>query len=304
MTEYQHQPVLLKEALEYLQVKPGRIYLDATLGDGGHTQAILEKGASVIAIDQDPQALERASARLQSACPDINIKLDVKLPVTQVEAKTCLLIRSNFANLDQLINLPIDGILFDLGVSTLQILMPQRGFTFQSEGPLDMRMDPDLGVTAADLLMALSQKELTRLLLELGDETFAAKIARRIVKVRQRTPIVTTTQLADLVARIKPHSKIHPATKTFQALRMAVNQERYSLVEALPQALRLLKKQGRLVIISFHSGEDRLVKHFLKEQAESNNLEILTSKPVKPTVLEINQNHKARSAKLRAAAKQ
>jgi 16S rRNA (cytosine1402-N4)-methyltransferase len=304
MTEYQHQPVLLKEALEYLQVKPGRIYLDATLGDGGHTQAILEKGASVIAIDQDPQALERASARLQSACPDINIKLDVKLPVTQVEAKTCLLIRSNFANLDQLINLPIDGILFDLGVSTLQILMPQRGFTFQSEGPLDMRMDPDLGVTAADLLMALSQKELTRLLLELGDETFAAKIARRIVKVRQRTPIVTTTQLADLVARIKPHSKIHPATKTFQALRMAVNQERYSLTQALPQALRLLKKQGRLVIISFHSGEDRLVKHFLKEQAESNNLEILTSKPVKPTVLEINQNHKARSAKLRAAAKQ
>ena len=304
MTEYQHQPVLLKEALEYLQVKPGAIYLDATLGDGGHTQAILEKGASVIAIDQDPQALERASARLQSACPDINIKLDVKLPVTQVEAKTCLLIRSNFANLDQLINLPIDGILFDLGVSTLQILMPQRGFTFQSEGPLDMRMDPDLGVTAADLLMALSQKELTRLLLELGDETFAAKIARRIVKVRQRTPIVTTTQLADLVARIKPHGKIHPATKTFQALRMAVNQERYSLTQALPQALRLLKKQGRLVIISFHSGEDRLVKHFLKEQAESNNLEILTSKPVKPTVLEINQNHKARSAKLRAAAKQ
>lgn len=304
MTEYQHQPVLLKEALEYLQVKPGRIYLDATLGDGGHTQAILEKGASVIAIDQDPQALERASARLQSACPDINIKLDVKLPVTQVEAKTCLLIRSNFANLDQLVNLPVDGILFDLGVSTLQILMPQRGFTFQSEGPLDMRMDPDLGVTAADLLMALSQKELTRLLLELGDETFAAKIARRIVKVRQRTPIVTTTQLADLVARIKPHSKIHPATKTFQALRMAVNQERYSLTQALPQALRLLKKQGRLVIISFHSGEDRLVKHFLKEQAESNNLEILTSKPVKPTVLEINQNHKARSAKLRAAAKQ
>ena len=304
MTEYQHQPVLLKEALEYLQVKPGRIYLDATLGDGGHTQAILEKGASVIAIDQDPQALERASARLQSACPDINIKLDVMLPVTQVEAKTCLLIRSNFANLDQLINLPIDGILFDLGVSTLQILMPQRGFTFQSEGPLDMRMDPDLGVTAADLLMALSQKELTRLLLELGDETFAAKIARKIVKVRQRTPIVTTTQLADLVARIKPHGKIHPATKTFQALRMAVNQERYSLIEALPQALRLLKKQGRLVIISFHSGEDRLVKHFLKKQAESNNLEILTSKPVKPTVLEINQNHKARSAKLRAAAKQ
>ena len=304
MTEYQHQPVLLKEALEYLQVKPGAIYLDATLGDGGHTQAILEKGASVIAIDQDPQALERASARLQSACPDINIKLDVKLPVTQVEAKTCLLIRSNFANLDQLVNLPVDGILFDLGVSTLQILMPQRGFTFQSEGPLDMRMDPDLGVTAADLLMALSQKELTRLLFELGDETFAAKIARKIVKVRQRTPIVTTTQLADLVARIKPHDKIHPATKTFQALRMAVNQERYSLIEALPQALRLLKKQGRLVIISFHSGEDRLVKHFLKEQAESNNLEILTSKPVKPTVLEINQNHKARSAKLRAAAKQ
>ena len=304
MTEYQHQPVLLKEALQHLQVKPGGIYLDATLGDGGHTQAILENGASVIAIDQDPQALKRASARLQSACPDINIKLDVKLPVIQVEPKTCLLIRSNFANLDQLVNLPIDGILFDLGVSTLQILMPQRGFTFQSEGPLDMRMDPDLSVTAADLLMALSQKELARLLLELGDETFAAKIARKIVKVRQRTPIVTTTQLADLVARIKPHGKIHPATKTFQALRMAVNQERYSLTQALPQAIKLLKKQGRLVIISFHSGEDRLVKHFLKEQAESNKLEILTSKPVKPTVLEINNNHKARSAKLRAAAKQ
>ena len=303
MTEYQHQPVLLKEALQYLQIKPGGVYIDATLGDGGHTQAILKKGASVIAIDQDPQALERASARLQSACPDIDIRLDVKPPVTLVEAKTCLLIRSNFANLSQLVNLPVDGILFDLGVSTLQILMPQRGFTFQSEGPLDMRMDPDLNVTAADLLMALSQKELTRLLLELGDETYAAKIASKIVKVRQRTPIVTTTQLADLVARIKPHGKIHPATKTFQALRMAVNQERYSLTQALPQALKLLKKRGRLVIISFHSGEDRLVKHFLKEQADSNNLEILTPKPVKPTVLEINQNHKARSAKLRAATK-
>ena len=150
--------------------------------------------------------------------------------------------------------------------------MPQRGFTFQSEGPLDMRMDPDLGVTAADLLMA-PQKELTRLLLELGDETFAAKIARRIVKVRQRTPIVTTTQLADLVARIKPHSKIHPATKTFQALRMAVNQSATVSLRLFRRPLGCLKTRPTL-IISFHSGEDRLVKHFLKEQAESNNLEI------------------------------
>jgi len=303
MNQYQHRSVLLEEAIDFLNVKPEGIYLDATLGDGGHTQALLKKGAKVIAIDQDPEAISRAHDRLKATCPGINIKLDTGLPVTAMESSDCLIVRANFAQLAEVIKLKFNGILFDLGVSTVQILKPERGFTFQSDGPLDMRMDPELAVTAADLLQALSQKELTRLIMELGDEPYAAKIAKKIAITRQRTPIVSTFQLAELISRIKPHGKIHPATKTFQALRMAVNQERDSLRNALPAATNLLKKDGRLVIISFHSGEDRIVKHYLKEAADRQELQILTSKPIKPNELEINNNPRARSAKLRAAQK-
>lgn len=303
MTEYQHRTVLLEESLDLLDLKSGGLYLDATLGDGGHTQAMLEHGVKVVAIDQDPEAITRAEARLKAAFSNKKIVVANTDKITDLDGVDCLLVRTNFANIADVFQFKFDGILFDLGVSTVQILKPERGFTFQSEGPLDMRMDPDLAVTAADLLRALSQKELTRLISELGDEPYAALIAKKIVKARQLTPFTTTTQLAELIARLKPTGKIHPATKTFQALRMAVNQERDSLRTALPAAIELLKKGGRIAVISFHSGEDRIVKHFFKDQEQSGVLQILTSKPIEPTELEINNNIRSRSAKIRAAKK-
>lgn len=298
--EYQHKSVLLEESLDHLNLKKGGIYLDATLGDGGHTKAMLERGVKVISIDQDPEAIERSKNRLK----EYKIGINPALPITGLNDLDCLLVKTNFSRLEEIFNLKFDGILFDLGISTLQILKPERGFTFQEEGPLDMRMDPDLGVTAADLLNALGPKELTRLFEELSDETYAKKIAIKIVEARKVTPIKTTRQLAELISRIKPNlGKIHPATKVFQALRMAVNLERDSLSTALPQALELLKPGGRLVIISFHSGEDALIKHFLKKQEDNGQLKVLTKKPIKPTETEIFNNQRSRSAKLRSAQK-
>lgn len=291
---------MLKESLDLLNLKRGGTYLDATLGDGGHTLALLEQGVKVIAFDQDPEALERAKTRLK----DFKIGTNPALPIKALNDYDCLLVKTNFAYLEQVLDLKLDGILFDLGVSTLQILKPERGFTFLATGPLDMRMDPELGVTATDLLAALGEKELERLFLELGDETYAKKIAAKIVQMRKSQPITTTTQLADLIERIKPSTgKIHPATKVFQALRMAVNLERDSLRTALPAAVESLKPHGRLVVISFHSGEDVIVKHFLKAQEAEGQIKVLTKKPLTPTESELTKNIRSRSAKLRAAQK-
>lgn len=299
-----HRTVLPAEVMEYLAVKPEGWYLDATLGDGGHTLLIAQAGGRVWALDQDEEALARSEARLVNE----GLKPLVMDDFHAVTSDTRLVLtRGNFEHLAEYwkkLNLPpLDGILFDLGASTLQLTSDTRGFSFNSDSPLDMRMDRTSGVTARDLVNALSEKELTRLFGELGGEHSARTLAKAIVAARKSAPLATAKQLADLIARHKPGAgKLHPATKVFQALRMAVNRERPVLIAALTATLEILKPQGRLVLIAFHEGEDAIVKHFFKDQADLNRLHILTSKPVTPTAAEINHNPRARSAKLRAAS--
>lgn len=285
MLDHLHQSILVDEIISILKPTPKKIFIDATLGDGGHTQKLLEKGALIIGIDQDQDALNRATKRLNLPQPNF------------------ILIKDNFQNLTSICQKikfdSVDGILFDLGVSTHQLLEPKRGFSFV-EGPLDMRMDKKLGVTAADLVNGLTQKELADLFFTLGDERRARVYASRIATSRLKKPITTTKELADIIAFNSPRGKHHPATKVFQALRMAVNLEREVLQDTLPQAVSLLKKGGVLCVISFHSGEDRLVKDFLKVQT---NLKIINQKPIVPSPAEIKANPRSRSAKLRAAIK-
>lgn len=294
MTEY-HESVLLKEAIDYLNVRPGGKYIDATLGGGGHTQKILELGGKILAIDCDPEALKAASEYLSSACPSTYWQLA----------------QGNFAHLKKIAHehgfIKIDGILFDLGVSSYQLQTPARGFSFNLEGPLDMRMDPSLKVTAADLVNGLNRGELEELFLKLGDENYARRIAQAIIKARNVNPIKTCNELAEIIIKVKPRrgkfDRIHPATRCFQALRIAVNDELNNLREALPQALDILKPKGRLVVISFHSGEDKIVKHFFINEEKKERVRIITKKPIRPTPEEIEQNPRSHSAKLRVTEK-
>lgn len=284
-----HEPVLLKEVIEYLHIKPKEKYIDATIGGAGHSAAILEKGGKILGLDLDPEAIEAAKKYLLQACPNTSWQLA----------------QGNFAHLKKIAAKhnfsSVAGILFDLGVSRHQLEEGRRGFSFNSEAPLDMRMDPSLTVTAADLVNGLTQKELEELFFKLGDEHCSRQIATAICEIRQTKPITTCSQLAEVITKVRPRQgKLHPATRCFQALRMAVNDELNNLRAALPQAVELLKPEGRLVILSFHSGEDRIVKFFLKNQ---RNLEILTKKPIEPTREEIKNNPQSRSAKLRAAQK-
>jgi len=283
-----HQPVLLKEVISYLQVQPGEAYLDATIGGAGHSRAIIAAGGRVFGIDHDPQALKLARSRLEQACPGGFWQLEL----------------ANFKDLIQVFKgIKFKGILFDLGMSSDQLADSGRGFAFSQAGPLDMRMDPDLGVTAADLLKALSKRELTQLFKKFGQERLALKIAEAIIDQRQQQPIETSQQLAALIEGVYGgrRGKIHPATKVFQALRIVVNDELNNLTQALPAAVERLSPGGRLVVISFHGLEDRIVKQFLKT---NNQLTILTKKPIVPQVEEIEINPRSRSAKLRVAEKQ
>jgi 16S rRNA (cytosine1402-N4)-methyltransferase len=288
-----HEPVLLEETIDLLKVRKGKKYLDATLGGGGHAEAILKKGGQVLGCDCDPEALVFSRKRLVPACPP--------------SACSWKLVRGNFAHLKLIAQTAgfdqVAGILFDLGVSAHQLLTPGRGFSFTDDTCLDMRMDPSLGVTAADLLAALSQKELAQLLVKFGEEPQARKVAAEIVKKRRQKPIKTGRELASLVGQTlgRPRGKTHPATRVFQALRIAVNDELTSLRETLPQTSDLLEKGGRLVVISFHSLEDRIVKNFFKEADFQGILKILTKKPLVPDRNEIKENPASRSAKLRAA---
>ena len=288
MTEM-HLPVLLDEVIEFLAVKPGGKYLDATLGGGGHTQEIIRRGGQIFGIDQDPQAVKIARQRLHPT-----------------HAKVVL---GNFADLETIARehgfTAVDGILFDLGVASFQLDTAARGFSFQADAPLDMRMNPDLAVTAADLVNALGRKELTTLFTKLAQERLAAPIANAIVEFRRLRPITTTGQLAALVERIygRRRGKLHPATKVFLGLRIAVNDELNNLKAALPQAINLLQPDGRLVVISFHEGEDRIVKQFFKTLSLTHQGTILTKKPLSPDLEEIIANPRSRSAKLRAFIK-
>ncbi len=286
---YLHQPVLLHEAIDLLKVEKDNNYLDCTLGSAGHALEIVKKGGNLFGIDQDPQAIKRARNRLSHSC----LKAEFNLQV------------GNFNHLEELTSSfkvkSFNGILFDLGLSSDQLDDPKRGFSFLRDAPLDMRADQNLTVTATDLVNGLHQGELSKLLDTFGQETYHQAISHQIIKQRQVKPITTTIQLADLVSKVKRHrGKIHPATKTFQALRIAVNDELNNLKAALPKAVKLLKKNGRLVIISFHSLEDKIVKNFFKDNQQLN---ILTKKPITPTEEELTKNPRARSAKLRASEK-
>jgi len=284
-----HVPVLLKEAADLLAVKPSGRYIDATLGGGGHAQEIIRQGGQILGIDQDPEAIEFAQQRVHPTHAQV--------------------VLGNFANLESIAQehgfAPAAGIIFDLGASSWQLDTPERGFSFQADAPLDMRMSPDLAVTAADLVNGLGRKELYALFTKLAQERLARPIADAIVESRRIRPINTTRQLATLVERVygRRRDHLHPATKVFQALRIAVNDELNNLKAALPQALNLLGSRGVLIVISFHEGEDRIVKHQFKNWALDHQGIILTPKPIIPSVEEIRSNHRSRSAKLRAFKK-
>ncbi len=287
-----HDPVLLREVLEALGVQPGKWYLDCTLGDGGHSLEILRQGGKVVGIDVDPQSLERAGKRLKGA---------------GYSNQDFILIKGNFRDLKNLIFSQTDtveskfaGAIFDLGVSSLQLESPERGFSFTKMGPLDMRMDPTLQVRALDLVNALSRKELYELFTNLGEETYAWAMANVVVRTREVKPFTTTVQLAELVERVAGRrEKIHPATRVFQALRIAVNDELGAIEEGLNQIIDLLEKNGHIVVISFHSLEDRIVKNTFREWADKGLGKILTKKPLLPGEAEITKNPRSRSAKMR-----
>lgn len=288
-----HIPVMKRETIEALHVQPNHWYLDGTFGRGGHTREILDKGGKVVAFDLDHDAILHGQTTFAN----------------ELAAGNLILVHGNFAHLTRhLKEINKDahsfaGALFDLGMSSGQIDESGRGFTFQDDQPLDMRMNTDMGVTAADLVNALPEKHLKSLFWDCSQETFASAIAREIVRRREHEPIRTTRQLADLIARVKrphqQHSHLHPATKVFMALRMAVNTELDNLAVLLDQVLVWLEPQAYLVFLSFHEGEDRLVKHTLRDWEKANRGEVLTQKVETPSEQEIADNPRARSAKMR-----
>ncbi len=303
MAEVGHRPVLLAEVREAAQVRPGQRWIDGTFGRGGHTRALLEGGASVLALDRDEEA-EEAAAALQAQWPG---RLTFQRRNFE-ELKTCAH-EHGWSK--------VEGILLDLGVSSPQLETPARGFSFQADGALDMRMDRRGGPTAADLLNQWPEEELARLFYEHGGEREARRIARVLVARRARAPFRNTLDLADVVAGSIPRRRatgIHPATKVFQALRLAVNREPEALLAALPQAIEIMAPGATLAVISFHSGEDRVVKEFLRTRsapwletpAHPNTLpnpacHLRDVKRYLPTEEEIVRNPRARSARLRVA---
>jgi 16S rRNA (cytosine1402-N4)-methyltransferase len=304
---FQHQSVLLPEVLEALAINKDGIYVDATLGRGGHTQAILKQLSAkgkLIAIDKDPQAIKIVSEKLQD--PRI------------------LFFHDSFAQLEKIVkenNLQnkIDGILLDLGVSSPQLDDAQRGFSFLQDGPLDMRMDNSQGQSVADWLASAKETEIANVLFEYGEERFSRRIARAIVAERAEQAITTTGRLAAIVSQANPawEKNKHPATRSFQALRIFINQELTELKSVLEQAIRVLAKNGRLAVISFHSLEDRIVKRFIRQHSQgevlprevpvkAKQLQPLLKaigRGVKPTEDEIAHNPRSRSAILRIAEK-
>jgi 16S rRNA (cytosine1402-N4)-methyltransferase len=296
-----HEPVMVAEVLRLLEPARGGLFVDCTVGFAGHTRALLEAGADrVLGFDRDPEALARAAESLAPFQDRVEL----------VHAD----FRELTARLDQRGIAAIDGLLADLGVSSWQLDAPERGFSFRADGPLDMRMDTSQGATAADLLTDVREEELADLIYGYGEERFSRRIARAIVEARRTEPIVTTGRLADIVRRAVPrrgYQRIDPATRTFQALRIWVNRELDGLDTFVRDAARRLRTKegeeeeghgGRMAIISFHSLEDRIVKHTLRElDREQDLLTVLTKRPLEAGEEETARNPRARSAKLRAA---
>jgi 16S rRNA (cytosine1402-N4)-methyltransferase len=301
--ESYHVSVLRDEVVQYLAPGPGKVIFDGTLGGGGHSEAFLKAGAEVVATDLDPDALNFASLRLggflgrfrpaQATFSEIGKVMD-RFGVAQ-----------------------LDGALLDLGVSSHELDTPERGFSLRSDGPLDMRLGPTVGATAAELVNGASEEELARIFREYGEESAARRVAARIVQERAKEPFTRTIQLAECIARVIPkRSQMHPATRCFQALRIAVNRELDELAAGLEAVTQRLAQGGRFAVISFHSLEDRVVKHFFRERAAEwidrpewpaprrnplHLFRLLTTRPVMPTEAEIANNPRARSAKLRVA---
>lgn len=297
-----HMPVLLQETTAALKIERGGRYVDCTVNGGGHAAAIIEEsapGGQLLGIDADPRALKLARDKFKSHDSDV------------------ILVNENFRYLESICTRfgfrPINGIVFDLGMSSIQLEDPGRGFSFQHESPLDMRFSPGQTLTAADIVNSYSETELANILEKYGEEWRSRQIAKRIVKNR---PIETTTELAKIIERVVggARGRVHPATKTFQALRIAVNQELENLQLALEQAIDLLGSGGRLVVISFHSLEDRLVKNFLRREAQgcicppdmlsckcghTPKLKVITKKAVCASPQEVQDNPRSRSAKMR-----
>lgn len=309
MESVSHVPVLLAETLDLLQPRSGGRYVDGTVGGGGHAEAILERSSPngrLLGMDLDPETLEQARRRLERF------------------GSRAILVHESFAHLERVVRWysfdPADGILLDLGLSSFQLAYQKRGFGFRTEAPLDMRFNPlQATPTARELVNTLKLEELVSLLRRYGEEALARPIARAIVRSRERRPIETTTELAAIIEKaVGRRGKIHPATRTFQALRIAVNRELEALEQALPQAIEVLGPGGRLVVISFHSLEDRIVKRFFVEQAtdcvcppglpvcvcgQHPRVRILTRHGIRPSDEEIRRNPRSRSAILRAVEK-
>ncbi|OGI00726.1 MAG: 16S rRNA (cytosine(1402)-N(4))-methyltransferase [Candidatus Melainabacteria bacterium GWF2_37_15] len=286
MSDFIHKTVLLNEAVDLLNCQKGKTYIDATAGGGGHSFEIARRiypEGRLIMFDTDPDAIKAASAKLE--------------PYKEITT----IIKANYSEIPEYVDKIDGGILFDLGVSSHQLTSGERGFSFVKESPLDMRMDPENPINAYDIVNTESQDELYRIFKELGEERFSGRIARRIVEARKIKKITTTVELADIVKKSVPFQKnrrIHPATRVFQALRIAVNNELDILEKTLNEVVQLLDKDARIVVISFHSLEDRLVKNTFKG---SEKLKVLTKKPLVPTYEETRSNPSARSAKMRAA---
>ena len=285
-----HEPVMPEEVQEYLAPAPGKKFIDATLGDAGHTIALLEKGAKVLGIEIFEPALQRAQERIQSLGLQENF----------------LGVQGNFKDLENLTKNTefeqVDGILFDLGYSSYQLDQNDSlGLSFLQDQSLDMRLDTSLQVTAADLLNSLPEKQIEKIIREYGGEKLARKFAAKIVEFRELKKFQTTKDLADLLKSAAPlgyeRGRIHPATRTFQALRIVVNDELENLKQALPRAVPRLLPGGRMVVISFHSLEDRIAKSF--GQGAQPSLKALTKKPLVPRPEEVAQNPRSRSAKMR-----
>ena len=299
-----HVPVLLDEVVAGLQPRPGNRFIDCTIGLGGHAAAILERilpSGTLLGIDADPQAIKISQEKFRDY------------------GEAVILVNDNFANLEAICERyhfhPVDGILFDLGVSSLQLDTADRGFSFHLDAPLDMRFSPEQGLTASDIVNTFSEQDLAKLIERYGEERHSRRIARCIV---QNRPVTTTVELARIVeqALAGRRTKIHPATRTFMALRIAVNSELQNLESALQQTVNLLRPGGRLTVISYHSLEDRVVKQFMRYAASScvcppgtlicrcghvPTLKLISRKVIKPTSLEIESNPRSRSARLRIA---
>lgn len=289
-----HKPVLLKEAIEFLNVKKGGKYIDATLGAGGHGEAILGRGGVLLGIDQDPDAIEAARGKLKVKSDKHSLTLRDKLKI----------VHGNFRDIEKIARennfLDVDGVLFDLGMSSMQIEKSGRGFSFTRDEILDMRMDPEnQGVTAADLINSLPKIKLYELFNSVITKNLARRLAGAIISAR---PLNTTAELVNLANMIMPKTgKTHPATTMFMALRMAVNSEIENLELGLQGSLETLASGGRLAVISFHSGEDRIVKEYLVTKQKAGSLKILNREIITPTDEEIYHNPRSRSAKLRVA---